>query len=678
MGIIDKLNIKKTLEELNQEEENPTFELEKQKSPEQFDLYDRLAIDISDLIAPESASNHVDYFKVGEDYTKTLFINTYPPQVDDNWLREVLRFPHALDVAIYIQPLDIKVFLQKMRHQAARDEAAIQKEIEDGYIHDSRREARLRDTLQFISSVEEDLTKPFQVMVAFTLRATSEKELERITADLERKLTALTTRKTQHRHREGFETTLPLMQNELADMQTVRSMHTQGIMSMFPFTSADLSHDEGVMVGINQITGSPIILNRFMQPEIESPNTAIIGSTGSGKSFFSKLEMLRWAYLGKPVVVLDPSSEYKRVCEGVGGANIEINLDSEDVINPLDFSNAVRPGHNALNEKIGFLIELLKMMIQSEDGGIVIDAYSRSLFENALKIVYQGYGYDASDASTQQAATSEHMPVMSEVVFTLKEMARTIRDPEVQKRILPINASLASYVEGHLSPLFNRRTTVDLRSHFINFDYSGLPGQYLSIGMYIVLEFLRTSYFTSQQQESGVNRIIYVDEAQVLLSNIGTANFLDYTARTCRKYGIGLTVMTQNVGVFVQGDEGHIKAGQGILSNCAIKVLLKQQSTEAEIIEKQFKLTKNEVSQLMGAAAGEGLLFVGRDSVWFSAHNMASADEYSMLTTTMSERAAIAQQNKQRQIPASEPAFSSAPELNTAEAHPEPVEDPFE
>jgi len=126
MGIIDKFNIKKTLEELNQEDENPTFELEKKKSPEQFDLYDRLAIDISDLIAPESASNHVDYFKVGEDYTKTLFINTYPPQVDDNWLLEVLRFPHALDVAIYIQPLDIKVFLQKMRHQAARDEAAIQ------------------------------------------------------------------------------------------------------------------------------------------------------------------------------------------------------------------------------------------------------------------------------------------------------------------------------------------------------------------------------------------------------------------------------------------------------------------------------------------------------------------------------------------------------------------------
>jgi type IV secretory pathway VirB4 component len=420
-------------------------------------------------------------------------------------------------------------------------------------------------------------------------------------------------------------------------------MHTQGIMSMFPFTSADLSHEEGVMVGLNQITGSPIILNRFMQPEIESPNTAIIGSTGSGKSFFAKLEMLRWAYLGKPVVVLDPSAEYKRVCQGVGGANIEINLDSQDIINPLDFSNAVRPGHNALNEKIGFLIELLKMMIQSEDGGVTIDAYSKSLFENALKIVYQGYGYFSEDSSTQQSANSEHMPVMSEVVFTLKEMARTIRDPEVQKRILPINASLTSYVEGHLAPLFNRRTTVDLRSHFINFDYSGLSSQYLSIGMYIGLEFLRTSYFTAQQQESGVNRIIYVDEAQVLLANVGTASFLDYTARTCRKYGIGLTVMTQNVGVFVQGEENNVKAGQGILSNCAIKVLLKQQPTEAEIIEKQFKLTKNEVSQLMGASAGEGLLFVGRDSVWFSAHNMASPEEYAMLTTTMSERAQLAQ-----------------------------------
>lgn len=675
MFFIEKLNIKKTLEEIKEEESG--FELADQEAPKQFQLYDRLAMDIADIVAPESASNQVEYFKVGEDYTRTLYIHTFPHQVDDNWLREILRFPHALDVAIYIQPLDIKVFLQKMRHQAARDEAAVQKEMEDGYIHDARREARLRDTLQFISSVEEDITKPFQVMVALTLRSRSVKDLDRTTADLERKLTILTTRKTHHKHREGFETTLPLMQNELADMKTVRSIHTQGLMSMFPFTSADLSHDEGVMVGLNQITRSPIILNRFMQPEIDSPNTAIIGTTGSGKSFFAKLEMLRWAYLGKPIVILDPSSEYARVCKSVGGANISINLDSADVINPLDFSNAVRPGHNALNEKIGFLIELVKMMISAEDGGVQIDAYSKSLFGNALKIVYEGYGYSTDDISTQQAASAEHMPVMSEVVHTLSEIARTVRDPEVQKRIGPINASLATYVEGFMAPLFNQKTTVDLRSHFINFDYSGLPRQYLALSMYIVLEFLRTSYFTAQQQESNINRIIYVDEAQILMENQGTASFLDYTARTCRKYGIGITVMTQNVGVFVQGEDLQVKSGQGILSNCSIKVLLKQQSTEGDIIQQQFKLTQNEMGQLMGAGTGEGLLFVDRDSVWFSSQNMASPEEYEILTTVSTERAAILQKDQNQQInPGNERQISTGtPDENHQLNAPE---DPFE
>lgn len=648
MGIFNKLNIKKTLDELKEAEEGPVYEIVEKEDPAQYTLYDRLAIDIADLIAPESASNNSDYFKVGEDYTKTLFIHTYPPQVEDNWLREILRFPHALDVAIYIQPLDIKKYLTKMRHQAARDEAATQKQIEDGYIPDGRREARLRDTLSFIQAVEEDNTKPFQIMVALTVRARSEKELDRTTADLERRLTSLSTRKLQWRHKEGFETTLPLMQNEIADMKTVRPMHTQGIMSMFPFTSADLTHEEGVMVGLNQITNSPIILNRFMQPTVESPNTSIIGTTGAGKSFFAKLEMLRWSYLGKPIVVLDPSAEYKRVCEAVSGANIEINLDSDDIINPLDFSNAVRPGHNALNEKVGFLIELLRMMIVSQEGGVNIDAYTQSLFENALKITYKQYGYYAEDVSSQQAATPDHMPVMSEVVISLRALAKQIRDPEVQKRLVPIIASLASYVDGHLAPLFNQRTTVDLRSHFINFDYSGLPKQYLSLSMYIVLEFLRTSYFTSQQQESGVNRIIYVDEAQILMDSPDTAKFLDYTARTCRKYGIGLTVMTQNVGVFLEGEQK--KAGQGILANCSIKVLLKQQATEAEIIKKQFDLNDSELFSLIGAATGEGLIFVGRDSAWFSANGMASPEEYPILTTTMQERAQIAATKKQQEI----------------------------
>jgi hypothetical protein len=646
MGFLDKLNVKKTLDELNAHEGH--VEVAEHEDPRAYSILERGSLDIAGLVAPESVSWEENYYKVGDEYTRTLYIHTYPPQVEDNWLKDILRFQHAIDVSFYIQPVPIRPFLHKMRQQAAHDEASILKEEEDGLLPNQRRVARLRDTQQFITAIEEDITKPYQVMVAMTLRARSVKELERVTEDLERSLTSVTTRSARHRHKHGFETTLPLMDNELAEMHIVRSMHTQGIMSMFPFTSSDITHDSGVLIGISQLSGSPIIVNRFMQPIVESPNTAILGMTGSGKSFFAKLEMLRWAYQGVPVIVLDPSGEYRHVCEGLGGANVEISLDSEQVINPLDFSNAIRPGHNALREKIAFMIELLRVMMRSDNQQVNVDPVTKQIFENSMTEVYRQYGYRVDDLDSQLRATPEHMPILAEVVFMLNRIGKTNRDPIVQERIRPLMAALQGFVgDGHLAPLFNRRTTVDLRSHMINFNYSNLAPQYLSMAMHLVLEFLRTSLFTSEQSESGINRLIYVDEAQILMAAPETAHFLQYTARTCRKYGVGLTVMTQNVGVFVLNDDGSDnKIGQGVLANCSITVLLKQQPNEAEAIRRAFHLTEGELSRLLSSRSGEGLIFVGQETGWFSARDMASPLEYAMLTTTMSERAAIAAERR--------------------------------
>ena len=643
------LNIKKTLAELKEAEQGNSVDISEQEDPKEYTILERGALDVAALVAPESFAWEENYCKVGDDYTRTLWIHTYPPQVEDNWLAGLLRFNAAVDVSLYIQPLPIKPFLTKLRQQVAHDEAAVTKEEDSGLIPNQKRVARLRDNEQFIGAIEEDITKPFQVMVAMTIRAKSVEDLDKITELLETTLSNATTRSARHRHKQGFETTMPLMTNELADMQSIRSMHTQGLMSMFPFTSSDISHDSGVLVGVSQMTNSPIIINRFMQPEIESPNTAILGASGSGKSYFAKVEMLRWAYHGIPTIVLDPSGEYTRVCEGLGGANITISLDSDQVINPLDFSNAVRPGHNALREKLAFLVELLRVMLRDEGNNVIIDAVTKQIFENALQEVYRRYGYLVDDVTTQERATSQNMPVLSEVVVMLARIAKTNRDPMIQQRVRPMLAAIGSFVgDGHLAPLFDRRTTIDLHSHFVNFNYQGLSSQYLPMAMHLVLEFLRTSYFTEAQQESGQHRLLYVDEAQVLMQYPETAHFLEYSARQCRKFGIGLTVMTQNVGVFVLNDDGSDnKTGQGILANCPIKVLLKQQPNEAEAIQRAFHLTQGELARLLSSRAGEGLIFVGEETGWFSGRGLASVAEHEMLTTTMSERAEISQRQNQ-------------------------------
>lgn len=645
---MDLFNIKKKMEQLK--EVDSAVEVQEISDPKEYSILERGSLDIASLVAPQSASWKKNHYELGDDVTRTLYIHTYPTQVHYNWLKDVLRFPHPIDVAFYIQPMPIGPFVHKMRQQASHDEAAIVKEEEDGLIINQRRVARLRDTHQFIEAIENDATRPFQVMVAMTLRAATEKELDRIEVQLRTSLNSVTLQATPYRHKQGFETTMPLMNNQIAELKTVRSMHTQGVMTMFPFSSADISHETGVCIGTNQFTGSPIIVNRFLDQELESFNTAIIGMTGSGKSFFAKLEILRWAYRGIPIITLDPSGEYAGLCENLGGQNVNISLDSEQVINPLDFSAAVRPGHNALLAKISFMIELLGVMLRSESNTSMVDPVTRQLFEQALSAAYSQHGYKTKDLDGQLRASSDNMPKFSKVYQILQRISKTNPDPMVQQRIQPLLAGLRPFVaDGHLAPLFDRDTTVDLNSHMINFNYSNLPPNYVPMAMHMVLEHLRTTLFTPTQSKSGQHRLIYVDEAQLLMDMPETAHFLQHVARTCRKYGVGLTVMTQNVSVFLQQENGNEnKAGQGILSACSIRILLKQKSTEAHSLEKAFDLTTQEVSSLTSARSGEGLIFVGDETGWFSARNMASELEYPLLTTTMTEVSAFARAQEEQ------------------------------
>jgi hypothetical protein len=315
----------------------------------------------------------------------------------------------------------------------------------------------------------------------------------------------------------------------------------------------------------------------------------------------------------------------------------------------LDFAHAVTPTRNALREKITYMVELFGVLVRGEkSSGLIYDAVSKKLVSNALQETYRRYGFDIADIASQQKATSQRMPVLSEVYLMLSRIQRTDRGVENQRRLQPLLAALERYVgEGDLAPLFDNRTTVDTRSHFINFNYHGLPDEYLPMAMHLVLEFVRTSMFTDEQRESGINRLLYVDEAQVLMGFPETAHFLEYTARTCRKFGIGLTVMTQNVGVFVTDSEGAANTvGRAILANCSIKVLLKQEPSEAEAVRAAFRLTDGELSRLLASRSGEGLVIVGRESSWFTAVGLASPLEYAMLTTTTSERAQIVDEER--------------------------------
>jgi type IV secretory pathway VirB4 component len=294
--------------------------------------------------------------------------------------------------------------------------------------------------------------------------------------------------------------------------------------------------------------------------------------------------------------------------------------------------------------KIPFLVELLQVMLTEAGGSSILDPVTAKIFTNAALECYKRYGYDKGDVRTQLGATPESMPTLGDVYVMLDRMRRASRDQLFQSKIQPLCAALENFVgEGQYSGLYDHRSNVDLTDSSLTvFHVGDVSDRHLPIVMHMVLEFLRTTLFTSEQLESGQRRILYVDECQRMLQFTETAYFLSWIASTCRKYGIGLTVMTQQIGQFLWNTGGtENKVGRAVLGACSLTLLLRQHSSEIENIREAFKLTESELIRLRTIPTGQGLLLLDQDSCWFTAEHLATDEERRFLSTTAAERASF-------------------------------------
>lgn len=610
-------------------------------------LLARGAIEVRRMVAPQSFVVDDFYVRVGGEFCRTLWVMTYPPTVRDNWLHPLFLWPEVIDISLFVNPLDAGHVIKNLRHLAVRDEASLLYAEEQGKQRDFALERRYADNMQFIEALENDQTRPFQVSLLITLRARTEEQLDNISEQLERRLSMCGVRRADLRQKAGFLSTLPLLQNRLADSYGVSNMQTDGVQTMFPLTSSDIAHPTGVLLGVNMITKSNVIVDRFLQPIITNPAMAILGVPGSGKSYAAKLELLRWNSLhGVPIIIIDPQNEYDRLCAGVGGQFIDISPDSREKINPLDFAHEIHPERNVLQYKMGFVTGMVEVLLRagSKERPPLSD-YQRAILDKALTSLYRRYGYSVQSIQSQQVATSDNMPLLGDLYETLQSMQRNAPAGDVAfaNHITPLIVGLGPYVhEGAYAGLFDQPTTVDLSSHFIVFNIQKLDETLLPMGMYLVLEFLRTGLFTHQQMTSGQRRLLYVDEAQRLMDQPETARFLDWVTSTARKFNVGITILTQNVETFLIDSNGNDnKTGRKILANCATTVMLRQHSNSQELLSQVFRLSPTEAGQLSSFGPGEGLLIVDDERCWLSMANMASPMEHRMITTTAREVAAI-------------------------------------
>ncbi len=601
---------------------------------------------IIDLVAPETIEVDFDHIKVGATYYRTLFVAGYPRFVAANWLSPIINFDSSLDLAMFIYPVESRDILSDLKRKIAEMEATIESDIKRGRVIDPSVQVALDDALALQEQLAKGAERFFQFGLYMTLAAPEQKSLNEIGKGVESTLASLllTGKKATLQMEEGFLTTQPLCDDQLL---ITRNMDTTSLATTFPFTSSELTANEGVLYGINEHNDSLIIFDRF---SLENANEVVLGKSGGGKSFLVKLEALRSLMFGAGVIILDPEEEYKDLAAAVGGDYISFSFSSDTHINPFDLPGTNDdPQENDLQYKIGFsLTRLIKIMVGTTT------AEEDAILHNAIELTYKQKGI------TYDPATHKNEPPILEDLYKVLVGMETQSAQNIALR-------LEKFVKGSFGTIFNQRSNIKLQNNFTVFSFKNLEDQLRSLAIFIIVD-----YVWNEIKRETKKRILIVDEAWYLMKNQASAEFLWGFAKRARKYYLGLTTITQDIEDFLSTD-----LGKTVVTNSSIQILMKQSPAAIDRIAEVFYLSEGEKSLLLSASVGEGLFFAGSSHV--AMRVVASPEEYELVSTNPIEKQAREREAAEKAAMPSEkneekvPPESSVPPRTEATTEPGPA-----
>ncbi|MDD5731455.1 MAG: DUF87 domain-containing protein [Patescibacteria group bacterium] len=589
-------------------------ELEKQKAEERKKseaikreeeakkTYEMGLASIRDLIAPSSVQITPNYLVLNDRFVRTLFIFNYPRFIFPNWLSPLINMDMTLDIGMFIYPKENKGVLDTLRKRSGQVESALNIEAQKGLVRNPELETALQDIEELRERLARGEERLFQLSLYITLQAKDLDELDLATKKVESTLggSLIYTKRAGFQMDQGFRSTLPLG-SDFLDIR--RNMNTGSLSTTFPFTSMDLTSNQGIMYGINRHNNGLIIFDRF---ELENYNSVVFAKAGAGKSYAVKLEILRYMMFGTDIIVIDPENEYKNLCKVVGGSYLSMSLSSDDRINPFDLpplpdDATLDMGEDNLRSTIITQKGLMNLLLGK------LDPEEDSLIEKALLKAYELKGI-TNDPATQKA----NFPLMADVYNALSGMPNS---NSLMKR-------MEKYVTGTFSSIFNKPTNIDLDKGFVVFNIRDLETSFRPIAMYMVLDFI-----WSKIRKELRKRMLIVDEAWLMMEYEDAAKFIYSIAKRARKYYLGLTTITQDVEDFLSS-----KYGRAIVTNSSLQLLLKQSPASIESVGKTFNLTQGERALLLESGVGEGLFFAGVNHVAIKV--IASYTEDQIVTTS--------------------------------------------
>lgn len=557
-----------------------------------------------DIIAPKEIEVDFTSLRIDDNFYRSFYVSEYPRFVGPNWLEPLISFNHTLDIAMYIYPARGKDIMGDLRRRIAEMEATIQTDIERGHAIDPSVQVSLDDALELQEQLAKGAERFFNLGLYITLPSKKREDLDNASKLLQSTLRSLsiTARTAALEMEEAFKTILPLGQDTIF---ITHDMDTTSLATTFPFTSSELTANEGIMYGINEHNDSLIIFDRFT---LENANSVVFAKSGAGKSYLVKLEALRSLMFGVDVIVIDPEQEYLNMCKAVGGDYINFSSDSPIKINPFDLSLVNESGENELGRKILSLTGFLKLIVGE------LSAQQAAILDRALTSTYGLKGI-TPDPKTQHLEP----PLMEDLYRVLAGME------EQQAQDLAFR--LERFIKGSLSGIFSAQSNLRLKNSLIVFSVRDLADQLRPLAMYLILDYVWTKI-----RKDIKKRILIVDEAWYMMKNQDSAEFLVGMAKRSRKYYLGVTTITQDVEDFLTGEHG-----KEIIANSSIQVLLKQSPASIDRIGEIFYLSEGEKRLLLSAGVGQGLFFAGPTHVAMSV--IASPEEHELITTNPADLA---------------------------------------
>ena len=603
-----------------------------------FDYIKKQGISSKDYIAPEYMEFRAKHIQIEDEFYRVLYLNNLPKSLQDEFFAELVDQDFPITTTLSIQPVAQDKGLRIVKKQLTGIEAnkidAEKRAIKSGYspetIPHSIKDAHVQAEELYDDMLNKN-QKMFFVTITCLVHGNDLDELDancNLVMSIARKYTCQLQCLTIQQE-EAWRVTLPFGYHP-HDMCVDRALTTESSSIFMPFRNQELFHSGGFYYGRNSISQNLVIVNRTA---MKTPSGFILGSSGSGKSFAVKREMLN-VFLDDDktgILVIDPENEYSAICKCFGGTVIKISADSEYYINPMDMTEdygldedddpSITPlstkKEKALKKKSDYILSIIERMISmgGSDTASMITPSQKTIVDRCVRKAYAEYLDHDFDIN--------YLPTLMDLQDALDEEGELSVDAHY------VAEGVEYFTRGSMD-VFSHRTNVDVNNRFVVFNVRDLGEQLRQIALIIVFDFIWNRMVENKNR--GVRTYCYCDEIHVMFKSYYSADYLKQLYKRGRKYGLVITGITQDIEDLLRSDQAR-----GMLSNSDFIMMLNQKPENLRVLAGMLNISESQMGYVTNADSGNGLLFAENTLVPFEDKFPEESYLYKLLSTKFGE-----------------------------------------